>query len=182
MNRILPLDQPPLLHAEGRGSSRRAERRDLARRSLCGAVAAWFHVHPSALAALDRETVSTMAARLRAAKPAGGGQEIGAFRLDHGARTVHVEGRRVDLAAADFDLLGVLLASPARVHTHRELLQRVWGDDVEHDPGTLRVHIRRLRATLAEHAAVPFRITTVRGRGYRIDITGIAHKKGLPDR
>jgi hypothetical protein len=40
------------------------ERRDLTTRALRNAVAAWFSIPPSALAALERDTVERMALRL----------------------------------------------------------------------------------------------------------------------
>lgn len=45
-------------------SATAVERRDLTTRALRNAVAAWFSIHPSALAALERDTVERMALRL----------------------------------------------------------------------------------------------------------------------
>jgi hypothetical protein len=45
------------------------ERRDLTTRALRNAVAAWFSIHPSALATLDGDTVERMALRLEGRRP-----------------------------------------------------------------------------------------------------------------
>jgi Transcriptional regulatory protein, C terminal len=155
------------------------ERRDHSTRALCGAVAAWFGVHPSALAPLDKGTVTMMARRLKAggsaAEPAGAPAtcvEIGLFRLDWGARAVHVEGRLVDLTAKEFDLLGVLVSPPGLVRTRTALIEQVWGPGIREESSTLYVYIRRLRQKLGDLERLPFRITTVRGRGYRVDLVG----------
>ena len=155
------------------------ERRDLTTRALCGAVAAWFGVHPSALAPLDKGTVIRMATRLttgRAAEEAAGEPaacvEIGPFRMDWGARAVHIEGRLVDLTAKEFDLLGALVSRPGVVRTRVGLIEQVWGPAIREESSTLYVYIRRLRQKLGDVERLPFRITTVRGRGYRVDLVG----------
>jgi DNA-binding winged helix-turn-helix (wHTH) protein len=155
-----------------------SERRDLRTRALCGTVAAWFGVHPSALAPLDKGTVTRMARRLeaggtpkrRAGEPGARVVEIGDFCLDWGARAVHVEGHPVDLTAKEFDLLGVLVSRPGRVSTRAALIEEVWGPGLQEESSTLYVYIRRLRQKLGDVERLPFRITTVRGRGYRVDV------------
>lgn len=153
------------------------ERRDLRMRTLCGTVAEWFGVHPSALAPLDKRTVTRMARRLEAggtaeerADQAAACVEIGDFRMDWDARVVHVEGQPVDLTAKEFDLLGVLVSRPGRMQTREALIEQVWGPGVREESSTLYVYIRRLRQKLGDLDRLPFRITTVRGRGYRVDV------------
>lgn len=51
-----------------RGSTA-GERRDVTTRALRDAIAAWFRIHPSSLASLDRETVERMALRLEGRRP-----------------------------------------------------------------------------------------------------------------
>lgn len=85
----------------------------------------------------------------------------GAIEVRPGARSVLVDGGRVDLTAREFDLLAFLLAHPQRVFGRTELLERVWGWTFG-DQSTVTVHIKRLRAKLgAAH-----RIETIWGRGY----------------
>ena len=51
--------------------------------------------------------------------------------LDQSMRTVTVGGRRVDLTPSEFELLAVLMASPGRVYSRGELLDRLQGDAYE---------------------------------------------------
>ena len=95
-------------------------------------------------------------------------QQLGTFVIDRPARRVLVDGVELGLSRREFDLLSFLLANPDRVHSRDFLLQQVWGYDFRGDRKTVDVHIRWLREKL-EHRA-PFRIATVRGAGYRLDL------------
>jgi DNA-binding response OmpR family regulator len=145
------------------------DRRNNVSRSMCDALARWFELHPSSLAPLDSETVIHMASRLGTHRPPDRRVVMpGGFRIDRRSRTAHVDGHEVSLTPREVDLLCLLIAGAGRVQRRRQLLERTWG----HGGGTddlLNVYIRRLRAKLASHASVPFRITTVHGVGYRLD-------------
>jgi DNA-binding response OmpR family regulator len=160
---------------------RSTERRDLSTRPLCDVVALWFQLHPSALATLDKSTVRCMASRLVTGTTltAEGKHrtppemvEIGPFRMDHAGRTVHVGGREIRLTPKEFDLLALLLSRPGMARSSAQLTRGIWGTDAEQHRRGLYVYIRRLRGKLEPCTAVPFRIRTLRGRGYRIDLTG----------
>jgi two-component system response regulator RegX3 len=45
----------------------------------------------------------------------------------------------------------------------------VWGIDYVGDTKTLDVHIKRLRSKIEDDPAVPTRIITIRGLGYKYD-------------
>jgi DNA-binding response OmpR family regulator len=157
------------------------ERRDLTRRPLCDAVAEWFDLHPSALAPLDRHTVTRMASRVSAAPAAqrrpGALPRIlafGGFRVDRGRKTVHAGDRALRLSPTEFDLLVLLLSRAHAVQPSSALTRRLWGSDADRHRQSLFVYVRRLRAKLEECDGVPFRITTVHGRGYRIDMVADA--------
>ena len=95
-------------------------------------------------------------------------QQLGSFVIDRPARRVTVEGAELALSRREFDLISFLLANPDRVHSRDFLLQQVWGYDFRGDRKTVDVHIRWLREKLEHRAA--FRIATVRGAGYRLDL------------
>lgn len=95
-------------------------------------------------------------------------EAIGGFFIDRPARRVKLDGTDVKLTAREFDLLSYLLANPGRVHSREALITRVWGPDFAGDHKTVDVHVRWLRAKFAGRA--PFRIVTVRGAGYRLDL------------
>jgi len=124
------------------------------------------------------ELLARITALLRRADMSGQGQqravaeveEIGDFRLDRAARTVTVEGEEVRLAPKEFDLLSYLLAHPGRVQSRESLIQRVWGSNFFGDRKTVDVHVRWLREKFERFDRLPFRITTVFGVGYRLDV------------
>ncbi|HEY0411497.1 MAG TPA: response regulator transcription factor [Candidatus Dormibacteraeota bacterium] len=96
-------------------------------------------------------------------------EELGDFTLDRGARIVRMNGDEVRLAPKEFDLLSYLLAHPGRVQSRERLIQAVWGSNFFGDRKTVDVHVRWLREKFEGFAALPFRITTVFGVGYRLD-------------
>ena len=58
-----------------------------------------------------------------------------------------------------------LVTNRRRVHTRRELLSRVWGEDYYGGARTVDVHIRRIRSKIETGGRTL--IQTVRGVGYR---------------
>ncbi len=99
----------------------------------------------------------------------------GRVTLDEGSHVVTVavpgdgpggETRR-ELPLKEFELLFVLASHKGRTLTRRQILDDVWGVDFEGNERTLDVHINRLRERFGEDDG--FRITTVRGLGYRLE-------------
>lgn len=92
---------------------------------------------------------------------------IGAIELDWGGRTTTVDGQPVELTPSEFSLLGTLMATPGRVFSRMELLERLQGTAYEGYERTIDVHIRNLRSKIEPDAANPAYIETVYGAGYR---------------
>jgi DNA-binding response OmpR family regulator len=88
----------------------------------------------------------------------------GQLEIDAGRREVHVDGKEVQLAPKEFDLLWELLDHRGLVLTRDQLLERVWGYTFAGDTRTVDVHVRQLRRKLGE--ASP--IVTVWGVGYKV--------------
>jgi DNA-binding response OmpR family regulator len=87
---------------------------------------------------------------------------------DTGRRVAYLGERQLSLTVREFDLLAFLLANPARAFTRAELLDKVWGWRIG-DQSTVTVHVRRLREKIEPDPAVPTRIHTVWGVGYRYE-------------
>jgi DNA-binding response OmpR family regulator len=96
-------------------------------------------------------------------------EEVGDFVLDRAARIARMGDDEVRLAPKEFDLLSHLLAHPGRVQSRERLIQRVWGSGYNGDRKTVDVHVRWIREKFERFEALPFRITTVFGAGYRLD-------------
>jgi two-component system response regulator RegX3 len=96
---------------------------------------------------------------------------VGNLRMDIDARRCFVNGEEIKLRKKEFALLRLLLENPGRVLTREVLIDRVWGSDYVGDTKTLDVHIKRLRTLIEDEPKNPTHITTVRGVGYRFEIT-----------
>jgi two-component system phosphate regulon response regulator PhoB len=93
--------------------------------------------------------------------------EIGGLRIEPDTRRVICGEQEVRLGPTEFKLLYFLMAHAERVHSRRQLLDRVWGDHVFIEERTVDVHVKRLRDALAP-AGCATMIETVRGVGYRL--------------
>ena len=85
------------------------------------------------------------------------------------SRTVTVSGKDVPLTAKEFDMLYLLAQHPKQVYTREQLLDRIWGGAEYIDPGTVTVHIRRVREKIETDPSNPTRLVTVWGVGYKFE-------------
>lgn len=100
-----------------------------------------------------------------------GGQRREIFRaegleVDFTARTVKVDGARVDLSPKEYDLLFYLVNNRGIALTREMLITNVWGYDFYGDDRTLDTHIKLLRRSLGPYSKF---IVTLRGVGYRFE-------------
>ena len=78
------------------------------------------------------------------------------------------DGRCCELSERELELLRYLAANAGRAISRDEILSRVWRFDPNGiETRTVDMHIARLREKLADDAADPAVIVTVRGRGYK---------------
>lgn len=84
-------------------------------------------------------------------------------------RVVMVKESQVELTAKEFDMLYLLARHPKQVFTRDQLLERVWGGAEYIDPGTVTVHVRRLREKIESDPSSPKNILTVWGVGYKFE-------------
>lgn len=89
--------------------------------------------------------------------------------IDPLSRVVKVKEEVVELTAKEFDMLYLLARHAKQVFTREQLLERVWGGSQYIDPGTVTVHVRRLREKIEEDASKPARLLTVWGVGYKFE-------------
>ncbi len=89
--------------------------------------------------------------------------------VDPRSRMVTLRGKEIALTAKEFDMLYLLACNPRRVYTRDQLLERVWGGAEYVDPGTVTVHVRRLREKMEENPSKPTRLLTVWGVGYKFE-------------
>lgn len=92
--------------------------------------------------------------------------EIGGLRADFTARTVEIDGQRVDMSPKEYDLFFYMLRNAGIALTREKLICEVWGYDFYGDDRTLDTHIKLLRRSLGKYAEL---IVTLRGVGYRFE-------------
>ena len=92
-----------------------------------------------------------------------------ALTIDPLSRVVTVKDMPVDLTAKEFDMLYLMARHPKQVFTREQLLDRIWGGAAYIDPGTVTVHVRRLREKIEEDPSNPIRLLTVWGVGYKFE-------------
>jgi len=118
------------------------------------------------------ELLARIRALLRRARPAE--EEPGAISfgdlqlLPEQGVLRRTNGEEVHCTRTEFRLLCELAASPNKVLSREQLLDRVWGYDYFGDGRLVDVHIRRLRTKVEADPAVPQHILTVRGMGYKL--------------
>ncbi len=89
--------------------------------------------------------------------------------IDPRSRVVMVNASDIELTVKEFDMLYLLAQHPKQVFTREQLLERVWGGAQYIDPGTVTVHVRRLREKIETDPSKPTRLLTVWGVGYKFE-------------
>jgi DNA-binding response OmpR family regulator len=78
------------------------------------------------------------------------------------------DGKRVELAEREAELLRYLVVNPDRIVSRDELLSRVWGLNPRAvETRTIDMHVARLREKLRDDAGKPRLLLSLRGKGYR---------------
>ena len=95
-----------------------------------------------------------------------GTQNFAGLSINIAARTVYVDGEKVELTPKEYDLLFYLIENRNIALSRDKLLQDIWGYDFFGDDRTIDTHIKNLRNNLG-----PYRdyIVTLRGVGYKFE-------------
>jgi DNA-binding response OmpR family regulator len=97
----------------------------------------------------------------------GGSLATGDLVLDRDAHVIKTPQGEVSLNPKEHDLLELLLSRPGHLFPREEIVERVWHQKYLPASRSLDVHVRRLRAKLAEIGA-KVELQTVRSVGYRL--------------
>lgn len=106
-------------------------------------------------------------ALLKRAKKNGPGEVLkcGAVSLNKRTMEVTVNGREVEIQAKEYSLLYYLLSNKDTILTRENILDHVWGDNLDVNDRVVDGTIRRLRASLGEASS---QVKTVFGKGYKL--------------
>lgn len=91
------------------------------------------------------------------------------LEVNFAARTIYIDGNRVNLTPKEYDLLFYLIQNRNIALSRDKLLSDIWGYDFFGDDRTIDTHIKNLRNNLG-----PYRdfIVTLRGVGYKFEYEG----------
>jgi len=88
------------------------------------------------------------------------------LKINMAARTVSVDGIRVELTPKEYELLFYLIENKNIALSRDKLLSDIWGYDFFGDDRTIDTHIKNLRNNLGPHRDY---IVTLRGVGYKFE-------------
>lgn len=92
---------------------------------------------------------------------------IGSLVVDPAARTADIGGKRLELAAKEFDILEYIASLNPKVVSSEEIAEHIYDESFDPFSSVLRVHLTRLRKKLSEAAGYDVLIT-MRGKGYSL--------------
>jgi len=98
-------------------------------------------------------------------------EDLGIFKdlkIDRITKKVFRENKEIKLGPIEYKLLDFLIKSPQRVYSREQLLNNVWGENINVESRTVDVHIRRLRKAINIDKKDDL-IRTVRSSGYSLD-------------
>ena len=90
------------------------------------------------------------------------------LKINRMTRKVFREDKEIKLGPIEYKLLDFLIKSPQRVYSREQLLNNVWGENINVETRTVDVHIRRLRKAINIDKKNDL-IRTVRSSGYSLD-------------
>ena len=116
------------------------------------------------------ELLARIKAMLRRVKPNVVNEEIIYLdlKVDRESMKVYRQNKEVSLGPKEFKLLDFLISQPKRVYSREQLLEQVWGEDINVESRTVDVHITRLRQAINIEGSKPL-IRTVRSAGYSLE-------------
>jgi DNA-binding response OmpR family regulator len=124
-----------------------------------------------------KELLARIRALLRRERPPDGEAapatvQAGPLTIDSDRHEASLSGRPLKLTPIEFALLTCLARQPGKVFTRDQLITALWGEDRFVEEHNLDVHIHALRQQLEPDSPRPRFLLTVRGVGYKLQITG----------
>jgi two-component system KDP operon response regulator KdpE len=121
-------------------------------------------------------SIDELLARIRAVTRRGpGGEtsplvEVGDIQVDLARKSVHGPGEvEIRLTPIEWGILELLLRSPGKLISQRQLLREVWGPTHTKETHYLRVYLASLRRKLEPDHSRPRYLITEPGMGYRFE-------------
>ena len=94
--------------------------------------------------------------------------KIGDVIFDGDKYEVRYQEQVIHLPLKQFELAVELAKNPNQIFTREQLIEKIWGMDYDGFDRTVDVHIKRIRENLGHLPG--FKVVTVRGLGYKIEV------------
>lgn len=90
---------------------------------------------------------------------------LGPIEIDREKYLVYKDGEKLSLPKKEFELLSLLASKPGKVFSRKEIMSKIWGNDIIVGDRTIDVHIRKLREKIGDE-----QFKTIKGIGYKFDM------------
>ncbi|CAN5273287.1 response regulator transcription factor [soil metagenome] len=90
---------------------------------------------------------------------------LGSIEIDREKYLVYKDGEKLSLPKKEFELLSLLASKPGKVFSRKEIMSKIWGNDIIVGDRTIDVHIRKLREKIGDE-----QFKTIKGIGYKFDM------------
>ena len=94
--------------------------------------------------------------------------KIGDVIFDGDKYEVRYQDQIIHLPLKQFELAFELAKNPNQIFTREQLIEKIWGMDYDGFDRTVDGHIKRIRENLGHLPG--FKVVTVRGLGYKIEV------------
>jgi two-component system KDP operon response regulator KdpE len=112
--------------------------------------------------------IRAVSRRVTPGDPAGPVVRIGQYTVDLANHTIRdAAAQDTRLTPTEWHLLDILVRSPGKLISQRQLLQQVWGPQYQTETHYLRQYMAQLRRKLEDDPAHPRHLLTEPGMGYR---------------
>lgn len=98
-----------------------------------------------------------------------GDLEIGDLKLSRDSCTLCKRNKYIQLTSTEYKLLLLLMSTPKRVFTKKQIFEYVWDEPFYGDDNTIMVHISKLRDKIEDDSKNPVYLKTIRGLGYKFE-------------
>lgn len=97
-----------------------------------------------------------------------GSINVGGLEVDDLSKRVLVKGNRVDLTPTEYKILRLLMETPGRVLSNKQIYESIWKMEPIGADNTVAVHVRHIREKIEEDPQKPKFLQVVWGQGYKV--------------
>ncbi|MEJ6519759.1 response regulator transcription factor [Shewanella bicestrii] len=101
---------------------------------------------------------------------------FGSMVLNATAKSVVIDKRPLDLNANEFDVLWLLASKAGTIVSRNELVAQLRGFEYDGLDRSVDIRVSRLRKKLQEASNLPYKVKTIRGKGYLFCHDGAAER------